>query len=151
MTLCRLPCLPVKSEFQLPCLVLVLQDDDDGHLTVLQVLQEVMNKGGALFLDHFARLGLFGKVLSLAGPLENEDGATAKDDKVKSIATEGKKLLSRGEFCFHENYLCVNLPEIGINKELWFVNYSALILPHGHWICLSLPGPVPWSSHLIVI
>ena len=41
-----------------------------------------MNKGGALFLDHFARLGLFGKVLSLAGPPENEDGATAKDDKV---------------------------------------------------------------------
>ena len=59
------------------------QDDDDGHLTVLQVVQEVMNKGGSLFLDHFARLGLFGKVLSLAGPIEDEEGATGKDDKVK--------------------------------------------------------------------
>lgn len=41
-----------------------------------------MNKGGALFLDHFARLGLFGKVLSLAGPLEDNEGASSKDDKV---------------------------------------------------------------------
>ena len=41
-----------------------------------------MNKGGSLFLDHFARLGLFGKVLSLAGPIEDEEGATGKDDKV---------------------------------------------------------------------
>ena len=41
-----------------------------------------MNKGGSLFLDHFARLGLFGKVLNLAGPLDEDEGAAAKDDKV---------------------------------------------------------------------
>lgn len=61
--------------------VLDHEDDDDGHLTVIQVVQEVMNKGGSLFLDHFARLGLFGKVLNLSGPLDEDEGACAKDDK----------------------------------------------------------------------
>ena len=40
-----------------------------------------MRKGGALFLDNFARLGLFGKVLSLAGPPEDE-GAVGNNEKV---------------------------------------------------------------------
>jgi len=41
-----------------------------------------MGKDPVIFLEHFARLGLFGRVLSLAGPLEEEEGATAKEDKV---------------------------------------------------------------------
>lgn len=40
-----------------------------------------MRKGGELFLDNFARLGLYGKVLSLAGPPEDE-GAIGSNDKV---------------------------------------------------------------------
>ena len=77
--------LVLNNQAQLSCILtglVLLQDDDDGHLTVLQVVQEVMNKGGSLFLDHFARLGLFGKVLNLAGPLDEDEGAAAKDDKV---------------------------------------------------------------------
>ncbi|XP_052267734.1 E3 ubiquitin-protein ligase HECTD1-like isoform X2 [Dreissena polymorpha] len=73
--------------------VLDHEDDDDGHLTSLQIIQEVMRKGNELFLDIFARLGLFGKVLSLAGPPEEEENATGGDkdeegNKVLEDATE---------------------------------------------------------------
>ena len=62
----------------------MFQEDEDGHLTSLQVIQDLMVKCQELFLDHFARLGVFSKVLSLAGPPpEEEDGAKAKDDKVR--------------------------------------------------------------------
>lgn len=49
---------------------------------VLFIIQDLMAKGQEIFLEHFARLGLFGRVLSLAGPMEEEDGAIAKEDKV---------------------------------------------------------------------
>jgi len=48
------------------------------------VVQELMKKGRELFLDHFARLGLFGKVLSLAGPQEEEATQTVMDKVIIS-------------------------------------------------------------------
>ena len=59
------------------------QDDDDGHLTALQIIQDIMRKGQELFLDHFARLGIFSKVSSLAGPPEviEEEGPMTHDKK----------------------------------------------------------------------
>ena len=42
-----------------------------------------MDKCRDTFLDHFARLGVFNKVLCLAGPpVDEEDGAKSRDDKV---------------------------------------------------------------------
>ena len=35
-----------------------------------------------IFLEHFGRLGLFGRVQSLAGPVEEQEGAIALDEKV---------------------------------------------------------------------
>ncbi|XP_030855099.1 E3 ubiquitin-protein ligase HECTD1 isoform X1 [Strongylocentrotus purpuratus] len=61
--------------------VLDHEDDDEGHLTALQIIQDLMYKGQDLFLDHFARLGVFSKVSSLVGPLDEdreEEGATAQ-------------------------------------------------------------------------
>lgn len=42
-----------------------------------------MGKGQDLFLDHFARLGVFSKVSALAGSIEDleEEGAMAEDTK----------------------------------------------------------------------
>lgn len=42
-----------------------------------------MSKGQDLFLDHFARLGVFSKVSALAGSFEEfeEEGAMAEDTK----------------------------------------------------------------------
>ncbi|XP_022105219.1 E3 ubiquitin-protein ligase HECTD1-like [Acanthaster planci] len=63
--------------------VLDHEDDDDGHLTALQIIQDIMRKGQDLFLDHFARLGIFSKVSSLAGPPDviEEEGPTSHDKK----------------------------------------------------------------------
>lgn len=66
---------------------LVIKDDDDGHLTALQIIQDVVRKGGELFLDNFARLGLFGKVLALAGPPEEENNDKGSD-KVRALVLE---------------------------------------------------------------
>lgn len=44
-----------------------LQDDEDGHLVVLTIIEELMTKKQEEFLDHFARLGVFSKVQALMG------------------------------------------------------------------------------------
>lgn len=57
---------------------------------VLQIIEDLMNKAQDIFLDHFARLGVFSKVLQLAGPQDSSpilDTLTIckKDDLVSSI------------------------------------------------------------------
>ncbi|XP_047508837.1 E3 ubiquitin-protein ligase HECTD1 isoform X4 [Pieris napi] len=46
--------------------VLDTQDDDDGHLTVLGIAEELMIKAADIYLEQFARLGVFSKVDALA-------------------------------------------------------------------------------------
>ncbi|XP_072939169.1 E3 ubiquitin-protein ligase Ufd4 isoform X2 [Epargyreus clarus] len=46
--------------------VLDNQDDDDGHLTVLGIAEELMVKAADIYLEQFARLGVFSKVEALA-------------------------------------------------------------------------------------
>lgn len=61
----------------------VFQDDDDGHLLALQIIRDLVDKGGDVFLDQLARLGVINKVSTLAGPAsddENED--ETKPEKV---------------------------------------------------------------------
>lgn len=63
------------------------QDDDDGHLLALQIIRDLVDKGGDVFLDQLARLGVINKVSTLAGPAsddENEDEA-----KPEKVYTEG--------------------------------------------------------------
>lgn len=65
-------------------LFFVPQDDDDGHLLALQIIRDLVDKGGDVFLDQLARLGVINKVSTLAGPVsddENED--EAKPEKVE--------------------------------------------------------------------
>ncbi|XP_017786198.1 PREDICTED: E3 ubiquitin-protein ligase HECTD1 isoform X3 [Nicrophorus vespilloides] len=45
-------------------------EDEDGHLVVLGIIQDLMSKAQDIFLFHFARLGIFSKVQALAGPPE---------------------------------------------------------------------------------
>ncbi|XP_052768700.1 E3 ubiquitin-protein ligase HECTD1-like isoform X1 [Mya arenaria] len=76
--------------------VLDHEDDDDGHLTTLQIIEDVMKKGGELFLDHFARLGLFGKVLSLAGPEMEEETGMGTEKEEDSGRTEDATEIVQG-------------------------------------------------------
>lgn len=61
----------------------LLQDDDDGHLLALQIIRDLVDKGGDLFLDQLARLGVISKVSTLAGPSsDDENEEESKPEKV---------------------------------------------------------------------
>lgn len=50
---------------------------------MLQVVQDLMSKASDVFLEHFARLGVFSKVHALIGPTpEEEERAKVKEEKV---------------------------------------------------------------------
>lgn len=64
--------------------MLFLQDDDDGHLLALQIIRDLVDKGGDLFLDQLARLGVISKVSTLAGPSsDDENEEESKPEKVR--------------------------------------------------------------------
>lgn len=72
--------------------VLDQEDDDDGHLLALQIIRDLVDKGGDLFLDQLARLGVINKVSTLAGPSSDdeneEDCKPDKDDEPQEDAKE---------------------------------------------------------------
>ncbi|XP_053661606.1 E3 ubiquitin-protein ligase Ufd4 [Anopheles marshallii] len=73
--------------------VLDNEDDEDGHLVVLTIVQELMSKTQNDFLDHFARLGVYTKVQALMGEPsfdgnDNNDVIKSTSDDAKSSATE---------------------------------------------------------------
>ncbi|CAH0382752.1 unnamed protein product [Bemisia tabaci] len=73
--------------------VLDNEDDEDGHATVLQIIQDLMTKAQDIFLDHFARLGIFSKVLQLAGPQdvpEKEPKKTSLNESSKNMEESDK-------------------------------------------------------------
>jgi len=59
------------------CRWIVLQEDDDSHYIALQMIQDLMLKSRDSFLDYFAQLGIFRKVLNLCGPQSDDE-----EDKV---------------------------------------------------------------------
>ncbi|XP_065095256.1 E3 ubiquitin-protein ligase Ufd4 isoform X4 [Ochlerotatus camptorhynchus] len=64
--------------------VLDNEDDEDGHLVVLTIIEELMSKTQNDFLDHFARLGVFSKVQSLMG----ENGFGGEGDNTDVIKSQ---------------------------------------------------------------
>lgn len=68
-----------------------LKDDEDGHLVVLIIIEELMSKTKDDFLDHFARLGIFSKVQALMGNNTDSENTT---DVIKSSSTEGGSSIS---------------------------------------------------------
>lgn len=66
-----------------------MQEDEDGHLVVLQIIQDLTIKAQDIFLDHFARLGVFSKVLQLAGPQDANAAAVKKPEA--SVSLKKKK------------------------------------------------------------
>ncbi|CAM1299094.1 HECTD1 (predicted) [Pycnogonum litorale] len=79
--------------------VLDNEEDDDGHLIALQVINDLMIKATTVFLDHFAQLGIFSKVLSLAGSVteQEEQSESIKLHDVKDddevVLEDAKELL----------------------------------------------------------
>ncbi|XP_045534759.1 E3 ubiquitin-protein ligase HECTD1 isoform X2 [Papilio machaon] len=69
--------------------VLDNQDDDDGHLIVLGIAEELMVKAADIYLEQFARLGVFSKVEALAA---------VPAQPAQHLAADGETLIAgRGE------------------------------------------------------
>ena len=73
--------------------VLDNEEDEEGHLTCLLIIQDLMVKDGeGLFLEHFAKLGLYSKVHSLA-----EDTAESPELAESPEAGSSSSQQSQGE------------------------------------------------------
>ncbi|XP_065207160.1 E3 ubiquitin-protein ligase HECTD1 isoform X3 [Planococcus citri] len=59
-------------------------DDDDGQIMVLQIIQDLMVKSQDIFLDHFARLGVFSKVQQLTTSGDLQTGLSG-DETISSM------------------------------------------------------------------
>ncbi|XP_014790157.1 E3 ubiquitin-protein ligase HECTD1 [Octopus bimaculoides] len=71
--------------------VLDNEEDDNGHLIALQVVQDLMKKGQEIYLEHFARLGLFSRVLTLVGPFEEEKDKEKEEEE--PVIEDAKEIL----------------------------------------------------------
>lgn len=67
-----------------------LQDDEDGHLAVLIIIEEMMSKTKDEFLDHFARLGVFSKVQALIGTASEVEVEQIKSQEEQQPAKSSK-------------------------------------------------------------
>jgi E3 ubiquitin-protein ligase HECTD1 len=69
------------------------QDDEDGHLVVLNIIEEIMSKTQEEFLDHFARLGVFSKVQALMNNGANLDADVDVIKQEDSLKTGGSSVM----------------------------------------------------------
>lgn len=66
-------------------LLLIQQEDEDGQIAVLTIAEELMQKAGDIYLEQFARLGIFCKVQQLA--LTNETEKITHNDQSTPVGT----------------------------------------------------------------
>ncbi|XP_014470607.1 PREDICTED: E3 ubiquitin-protein ligase HECTD1 isoform X3 [Dinoponera quadriceps] len=88
--------------------VLDNEEDEDGHLVVLQMIQDLMIKGKDEFLEHFARLGVFSKVAALAGPQETtpEPEAESNQSGEEQRMEDAKELLVGRAYHWRDWCIC---------------------------------------------
>ena len=61
----------------------LFQDDDDGHMSALNIIQDLLEKANEVFIEHFARLGVISKVSEMVGPLlEEEEDQQGNEDEI---------------------------------------------------------------------
>uniref|UniRef100_A0A1Y1M238 E3 ubiquitin-protein ligase n=1 Tax=Photinus pyralis TaxID=7054 RepID=A0A1Y1M238_PHOPY len=92
--------------------VLDNEEDEDGHLIVLSIIQDLMIKAQDIFLDHFARLGVFSKVQALAGPPdvivepEENDQNITEQAEVTDVIEDAKEILPGKAYHWRDWCLC---------------------------------------------
>ena len=72
-------------------LVVVLENEDDaeGQLSGLTILQELLSKYGVAFDEQFVRLGLPNKIAVLAGPADGEEDEERSEEEEKGAGGGG--------------------------------------------------------------
>ncbi|XP_073986001.1 ubiquitin fusion-degradation 4-like isoform X6 [Rhodnius prolixus] len=85
-------------------------DDEEGHLVVLQIIEDLMTKARDIFLDHFARLGVFCKVAQLAAVTSStpEPQAKAQDNEgeINSTCEDAKEILPGKAYHWKDWCIC---------------------------------------------
>ena len=66
------------------------QDDDDGHLTCLQIIEDLLEKCQETYTSHLARLGVISHVAELAGPIQEVE-IVQEEPAVKENEEETEK------------------------------------------------------------
>ncbi|XP_055386638.1 E3 ubiquitin-protein ligase Ufd4 isoform X2 [Condylostylus longicornis] len=78
-----------------------ISDDEDGHLVVLTIIEELMSKTQDEFLDQFARLGVFSKVQALMGDDTNDkhvtNGTAINDSSLKNQIQQSNSITNQVE------------------------------------------------------
>lgn len=59
----------------------VVQDTVSTHLIVLQIMEQLLNKAGDIFVNQFMRLGTSAKLLEIAGPVDKTSDSVADGAK----------------------------------------------------------------------
>ncbi|XP_051775957.1 E3 ubiquitin-protein ligase HECTD1 isoform X9 [Erpetoichthys calabaricus] len=77
--------------------VLDQEDDDDGHLLALQIIRDLVDKGGDVFLDQLARLGVINKVSTLAGPMSDDENEEESKPEKEDEPQEDAKEVQQGK------------------------------------------------------
>ncbi|XP_039598288.1 E3 ubiquitin-protein ligase HECTD1 isoform X2 [Polypterus senegalus] len=77
--------------------VLDQEDDDDGHLLALQIIRDLVDKGGDVFLDQLARLGVINKVSTLAGPMSDDENEEESKPEKEDEPQEDAKEIQQGK------------------------------------------------------
>ncbi|XP_046871935.1 E3 ubiquitin-protein ligase HECTD1 isoform X1 [Hypomesus transpacificus] len=77
--------------------VLDQEDDDDGHLLALQIIRDLVDKGGDVFLDQLARLGVINKVSTLAGPTSDDENEEESKPEKEDEPQEDAKEVQQGK------------------------------------------------------
>lgn len=72
-----------------------LKDDDDGHLTALQIIEDLLEKCQETYISHLARLGVISHVADLAGPMQEVE-AVQEEPEVKRNEEETEKKVQYG-------------------------------------------------------
>ncbi|EZA61155.1 E3 ubiquitin-protein ligase HECTD1 [Ooceraea biroi] len=104
----KLPGLTIRKSSSSRNYILDTTEDEDGHLVVLQMIQDLMIKGKDEFLEHFARLGVFSKVAALAGPQETtpEPEAESNQSGEEQRMEDAKELLVGRAYHWRDWCIC---------------------------------------------
>lgn len=82
----------------------VMQDTVSTHLMVLQIMEQLLNKAGDVFVGQFLRLGTSAKLLEIAGPLDKTSDSlltnsvkNATQDEPDSGAADSSNVTEAGK------------------------------------------------------
>ena len=65
-----------------------MQDTASTHLIVLQIMEQLLNKAGDVFVNQFMRLGTSAKLLEIAGPLDKSSDSLLTASSAKETAQD---------------------------------------------------------------